>query len=70
MNYYIVLLCRCILTFGVNIHSQNLSLLWDAEFFRCTLEAIWNFRSSTSFHHLLIKREAPAFRQTTFIQQM
>jgi len=40
------------LTFGVNIHSQNLCLFRDTELFRCALKTIWNFRSPASFDHL------------------
>lgn len=39
-------------TFGVNIHSQNLSLFWDTKLFRCALKTIRNFWSATSFDHL------------------
>lgn len=49
---YILRRIKKLQTFGVNIHSQNLSLFWDAELFRCALKTVRNFRSSTSFDHL------------------
>lgn len=39
-------------TFGVNINSQDLCLLWDAELFRGPLKTVRNFGGPAGFDHL------------------